>query len=154
MGKYEEEIKEAEEEIKMADHLIYVTSPVVKDKNLLTTAFDHIYKSFKSAINGYLLYKRHRKEIFSIPSNTKVKVKFFLEEFGKEFGIEKEDWKDYLDLERMGRRKEEGKHILMKENSLHFILEEYSTISIKVEDIRDNLLMIKNLLNKIKENAK
>lgn len=151
MEKYEEEIKKAEEEIKMADHLIYVTSPVVKDKNLLLSAFDHIYEAFKRAVNGYLLYKRNKKEIFSLPRGEKQKVNVFLKKFGNELGIGNEEQRNYLKFERTGRKKEKGKYSLLKKNSLHFVLEEYRTTSIKVDQIKDNLLMIKSLINKINE---
>lgn len=63
MSDYKSKIKKAEDEIQTADHLIYVTSPLIKDKDLLLSAFDHIYKSFQNAIHSYLLYKRERKEI-------------------------------------------------------------------------------------------
>lgn len=153
MKKYEEKIKEAEEEIEMADHLIYVTSPVVKDKNILSKAFDHVYESFRKAIRGFLLYKRRQKKIFSIPKDNRLEVEVFLKKFGEELGIKENEWQDYLELNKIGEKKEKGKYTLMKEDSLHFVLEKYNTTKIEVDDIKDKLLMMKDLINKIKGNA-
>lgn len=151
MEKYKSKIKEAEEEIEMADHLIYVTSPVVKDKNLFLSAFDHIYQSFKKAIYGFLLYKKRNKQVSSIPDNSKLRTRIFLEEFGRELGINKKEWQEFLKLDRSGRRKEEGKFTLLKEGSLHFILDDYNTTSLGIDEIKDNLLMIKELIKNIKK---
>ncbi len=62
--KFQENLEEAVKHLKIADHMTYVTLPLVNEKRLLIKIFDEIYKSVIGCINAILnyefLYKRIR----------------------------------------------------------------------------------------------
>lgn len=64
MEKYKENLIEASRHLRIADHMAYVTFPLVNEHRLLLKIFDEIYLSIINCINGILnyevLYKRVR----------------------------------------------------------------------------------------------
>lgn len=64
MEKYKENLIEASRHLRIADHMTYVTFPLVNEHRLLLKIFDEIYLSIINCINGILnyevLYKRVR----------------------------------------------------------------------------------------------
>lgn len=64
MEKYKEDLIEASRHLRIADHMTYVTFPLINEHRLLLKIFDEIYLSIINCINGVLnyevLYKRVR----------------------------------------------------------------------------------------------
>ena len=61
--KYQESLLAAIKDMKVADHIIYVTYPIVKDKQLLLKALDLVYESITNIINSTLQYDYMWKRI-------------------------------------------------------------------------------------------
>jgi hypothetical protein len=63
MEKYEEFFIIAKEKIQVADHMITMTFPLVKDPKILFLSLQNIFLSMTSAIKGILTYERLNKRI-------------------------------------------------------------------------------------------
>ncbi len=67
-------VKEAWRAFDTADHLAYVTYPLVKEDKLVMTITDHINNALQHAMNALLEYERLYKRISYIPSEFMSKI--------------------------------------------------------------------------------
>ena len=63
MEKFQENLVQAIKNLQIADHMAYVTYPLINEKRLLLKIFDEIYKSIISCINAILNYEYLYKRI-------------------------------------------------------------------------------------------
>ena len=63
MEQYEQNLKEAARHLQIADHMTYVTFPLINDYRLLLKIFDEIYGSIIGCVNAILNYEASYKRI-------------------------------------------------------------------------------------------
>ena len=63
MEQYEQNLKEAARHLQIADHMTYVTFPLINDHRLLLKIFDEIYGSIIGCVNAILNYEAMYKRI-------------------------------------------------------------------------------------------
>lgn len=67
--KYEEYLKEAEEELKRADHLIYVTLKYTRTADVIRNIIKRLVNFYDNAIISLLEYAKSKEIITSVPAN-------------------------------------------------------------------------------------
>ena len=67
MEKFQQHREDAKKYLGIADHLLLVTYPLVKDPKLLLTITENVYKGFENAMNAVLEYDRTFKKINVLP---------------------------------------------------------------------------------------
>ena len=67
MEKFRNLVLEANKALKLADHMLYVTYPLIKDNKLLVCILENIDKSIKKAIDAFIRYDLIYKRIRSDP---------------------------------------------------------------------------------------
>ena len=77
LPKYKEMFRKAEKEIKLTDHLIYVTYSVINDTKFLISIADHIITAAKLAVESLLEHERYVKRIEPFPRNFAVMVSIY-----------------------------------------------------------------------------
>ena len=77
MEKFRSIVLEANKRLKLADHMLYVTYPLVKDHKLLIHILENIDKSLKCSIDAYLRYDRIYKRIKANPETFLEKINIF-----------------------------------------------------------------------------
>jgi hypothetical protein len=78
--------------LKIADHIVYVTMPVINDRRLYIKAFLEIYKSVINSINCILFYEGEKLKFIESESE---RLQIFLNKYLKNYGFE-EDFKQKL----------------------------------------------------------
>ena len=63
MEKYQQHLQDAIKSLKLADHMTYVTFPLINEYRLLLKIFDEIYKSVINNVNAVLCYEYLYKRI-------------------------------------------------------------------------------------------
>ncbi len=63
MEKFQEALLKANQKLKIADHMVFMTYPLVKDNKLLLAIIDNIFLSLSSAMSAVLYYERTFKRI-------------------------------------------------------------------------------------------
>lgn len=63
MEKYKESLEKALKHLNVADHIIYITYPIIRDKRLLLKSLDSIYETIINLINAILQYEYLWKRI-------------------------------------------------------------------------------------------
>jgi len=77
MEQFQEAIQKANQKLKIADHMIFMTYPLVKDSKLLLSIIQNIFLALTSAMSAILYYERIFKKIPSFNDNFDSKFTIF-----------------------------------------------------------------------------
>ena len=97
MEKYQENLANAVKSLKIADHILYITYPVIKDKRLLLKSLDSIYDAMVDIINSFLQYDYIWKRIRLSP-DPKNNFEIFINQSSKNNNITREEVREILDF--------------------------------------------------------
>lgn len=86
---------------KTADHLIYVTYPLIKDIKLLINITENIYQAMLHGMNAILEYDKLFKRISQFPDDFETKVHIFKTSCAKRYNISREYIVMIEDLKRI-----------------------------------------------------
>ncbi|MEK6907619.1 MAG: hypothetical protein AABW45_03770 [Nanoarchaeota archaeon] len=70
-------LNQANKLFKTADHLAYVTYPLLKDNKLIITIAENLTEAMVKAMEAMLYYERNYKRIQHFPSDFKSKIEIF-----------------------------------------------------------------------------
>jgi hypothetical protein len=70
-------VLEANKHLRLADHMTYVTYPMLKDTKILISILDNLKKSLNKALDAYLYYERLYKRISFSPKDFTTKIDVF-----------------------------------------------------------------------------
>jgi len=87
---YLNHIIESERHLKIADHLLYMTYSLVKDKKLLLKILSEINTSILNCINGILQYEYLYKRI-TLTKDARTNFRIFINKCSKKYQIEKKE---------------------------------------------------------------
>jgi len=149
MEKFLENIQEAEKKIKTADHLAYITYPLLKDKRLFLVLLSEIKKSLICCINSILRYDYLYKRV-SLSPDTKTNFETFLNKSSKRFQItpkELEQIKNIFQFEECHRK---SSMEIMKEDKILILSPDLKQKIITIEQIKEFLQISKSILEKTK----
>jgi len=76
MEQFQEAIQKANQKLKIADHMIFMTYPLVKDSKLLLSIIQNIFLALTNAMSSILYYERLFKKIPSFNDNFDSSVSF------------------------------------------------------------------------------
>lgn len=82
-------LKEAQQCIKTADHLCFVTFPTVNDNKILLAIAENIYISMVSAMEALLQYEKEFKRLYNIPESFELKFDLFKATLSKRYNIDR-----------------------------------------------------------------
>ena len=81
-------LSQANRYFKTADHLVYVTYPLVKDHKLLITALENLYIAMRYAMDAVIYYDRLYKRIGPVPENFESRYQVFKMKCAPRYKIE------------------------------------------------------------------
>ena len=146
--------KEAVRTIRRADHLTYMTLPLVKDNKLILVIIENINISMIHGMNSVLEYERYYKRIGPLPQNFNSRFDIFRVKLINKYGISTEE----ADLIRMLKENIEAHKSSPVEFSRpdKFVIcnENYRMKTISIPEIKQYILIAKGFLKKIENIAK
>ncbi|MBU1204740.1 MAG: hypothetical protein KKA61_00880 [Nanoarchaeota archaeon] len=77
MEQFQEAIEKANQKLKIADHMIFMTYPLVRDNRLLLSIIQNIFLALANAMSSILYYERLFKKIPSFNDNFDSKFTIF-----------------------------------------------------------------------------
>ncbi len=96
MDKYEEHREKARKRLNIADHMLTMTYPLVKDSKILLAALENLFMAISYSIGSVLYYERMYKRIPPFHDNFESKFNMFRIKIVPRFKIDTK----YLDLIR------------------------------------------------------
>ena len=83
--KHEQLLQFAKKEIEVADHLLYMTYPMIKETKFLLAITDHIIKSGRAALQALLEYERFYKRIDAYPKNFALEISIYRQKLEEKY---------------------------------------------------------------------
>lgn len=143
--KHQENLKQAIRSLQIADHMTYVTFPLVNEQRLLLKIFDEIYKSIINCINATLNYEYLYKRI-SLYSNNKENIRTFTNKCAKNYNLNNEQIKQILEIIELNKKHKQSAMEFVKKNRVVILSDNLKTQTLDINKIKEYLLLAKELL--------
>ena len=98
MEKFQELRDTANKKLKLADHILTMTYPMVNDPKLLLSAIENLFLAFTYAMSSLLYYERLFKRVPPFSDNFKNKFELFKDKCSKKYNIDDEMIKTMQDI--------------------------------------------------------
>jgi len=136
MEKFQEHRDKAKKNLKIADHMLTVTFPLVKDSKLLLAVIENLFLSYTNAIASILYYERLFKRIPPFQNNFKSKFNMFKEKIIRKHNIDKDYLKEIEDIRDIILEHKKSPVEFRKKDRFVICSESYRIKSVKVDDIK------------------
>jgi len=140
-------LNSAKKNIILADHLTYVTFPVVKDNKLLLKILEEIANSLLNAINSILQYEYLYKRIH-IYQNPKDNFETFLK-LADKYSINQEQIKTIKEILQITENHKKSPLEFSKRDKLIILTDNSNFSQINIEKIKIFVLETKDIIRKI-----
>lgn len=149
MEPYQDHYRKAVDYFKSADHLIYVTLPVIKDVKLITTVLDNINLALLHGMDAMLEYERYYRRVLPLANNFDLRHDVFKKRLVGRYGFLKEDSELIAEIKALVDEKKGASMEFTKSGKFVICSENYRIKTISVEEIKKYLSTTKNFLIKV-----
>jgi hypothetical protein len=147
MEKFLENLIVAEKTIQTADHMIYVTFPLINDKRLLFKILQEMKNAVALCINSILQYEYLYKRI-KLYKDSRLNFKIFLERCVPRYGITKEEMSLILDLFDFVEKHKESPFEFVKDEKIVILSNGLRPKVMTVEKAKEFMMAAKSILKK------
>ena len=145
--KFEELIENAKRHIRTADHITYVTFPLLKEKRLLLKVLDDMYLVMVSIINAILQYDYVYKRI-NLYKSPLDNFDTFKRRCAKRFGITDEEINIIIEVFKIVNQHKNSPFEFMRKDKIVIMADNLHTETISIEKIKQYLAYTKSMLSK------
>ena len=149
MENYQEHYSKATGFFKSADHLMYVTFPVIKDVKLVTTILDNIYFALAHGMDSVLEYERHHKRIMPLANNFELRLDVFGNKVGGGYGFVKEEIDLIANVKKLRDDRKNATMEFTRQGKFIICSEGYRMKTISIEEIKKYLSTTRSFLLKV-----
>lgn len=139
----------ANELIKRADHMFYVTYPLIKDNKLIITMAENINNGMICAMDAILMYEKLYKRISIYPEDFRVKMDIFKDSVARRYNIDREQIVLIQDLKKFLEEKKSSGTEFVKNDKYVFFNQKQGLKSLGLDKIKQNLNISKEFLRKV-----
>ena len=143
MEKFQEARDKAKRNIKIADHMLSVTYPLVKDPKLLLAIIENIFLSYTNSVAAILYYERLFKRIPPFQDTFESKLNMFRERCLLKYNIDKSYLTEIQDIKDIIIEHRKSPVEFKRKDQFVICSDNYRIKSISINDI-------KNYINKAK----
>ena len=139
MAVFQERLDKAKQNIKIADHMLSVTYPLLKDSKLLLAIVENIFLSYTNSIAALLYYERELKKIPPFTDSFESKFNMFRERCVLKYNIEKSYLMEIHDVWDIIIEHKKSPVEFKRRDSFVICSESYKIKTITVNNIKDYL---------------
>lgn len=145
MEKYQENLKQAIRSLQIADHMTYVTFPLVNEQRLLIKIFDEIHKTIINCINAILNYEYLYKRV-QLYINNGENIRTFANKCAKTYNLSNEQIKRILEILELNKKHKQSAMEFVKKNRVVILSDNLKTQTLDIQKIKEYLLLAKQFL--------
>ncbi len=153
MEKFLENILAAEKKIHTADHLVYVTFPLIKDKRLLLKITQEIKNAATNCISSILQHEYLYKRI-NLYKDPKLNFKIFIKKCVPKYQITKEEVNLILELFDFMEKHKKSPFEFIKDDKIVILSNGLEPKTLTFEKTKEFLIIVKSILRKTHETFK
>lgn len=135
--------------VKRADHMFYVTYPLVKDNKLIITMAENINNGMICAMDALLMYERLYKRISLYPEDFKVKIDMFKDSIARRYNIDRDHIVLIQDLKRFLEERKKSGVEFVKDDKYVLFNRKQEVKSLGIDKLKQNLNISKDFLKKV-----
>lgn len=139
-------LEKARKSLEMADHLTYMTFPLVKENRLLLKVLDELYLSVLNTINSILQYEYAYKRI-QIYKDAKENFRTFMD-LAEKYKISQEQLKNLIEILNLGEKHKRSPFEFVKNDKIVIMSDNLKTATLNLEKIKRFLLETKDFIRK------
>jgi len=153
MEKFQENLAQAIKNLQIADHMTYVTYPLINEKRLLLKIFDEIYKSIICCINAILNYEYLYKRI-SLYKENNYNMQTFINKCAKNYGLTNRQIQGIIEILELNKQHKQSAMEFVKKDKIIILSDNLGTRTINIQKIKEYLLLAKELLMRANNKTK
>jgi hypothetical protein len=142
-------INRANELIKRADHMLYITYPLVRDNKLIITMAENISNGLICAMDAILMYEKLYKRISDYPEDFNAKMDIFKDSIARRYNINREHIILIRDLKMFLEERKNSKMEFTKNDKYILFNQKQELKSLGFDKLKQNLNMSKDFLKKV-----
>ncbi len=146
--KFIENLDKAAKNLQTADHLLYMTYPIVKEKRLLLKILNEVNVVVLSIVNAILQYEYLYKRI-ELYKDAKANFQIFREKCAPRYKISKEQLAKILEIFSLAEKHKRSPFEFVKDDKIVIINNSFKTDIITAEKMKEYIFISKDLLRKV-----
>jgi len=139
METFQEHMDKAKRNLKIADHMLSVTFPLVKDSKLLPAIIENIFLSYTNAIAAILHYERLFKRIPPFQETFESKLNMFRERCTQRYNLDKNYLIELQDIRDIIIEHKKSPIEFKRKDQFVICSDNYRIKAISVESIKSHL---------------
>ncbi|MBR9679308.1 MAG: hypothetical protein GON13_03500 [Nanoarchaeota archaeon] len=145
-----EELAEARKELKLADHMVYVTYKLLNDRKIMLSVARHINSALNNTIFAFLKNELRFKRIYHLPENEHLRLKYFLRDYSEQFALNFEGEEMIIKLDNL-RSMKSGGYNIQEGSVIHIVNGCLRVETLSVNMIKKYLSNARELINNIEK---
>jgi hypothetical protein len=141
-------LDDAQKHLKTADHMIYVTFPIVKEKRILIKVLEEIYKSVSMLIKTILQYEYHMKRI-KMHNDEKMNFEIFRQRCASRYNIKPEQTESIKEILMLAEKHKQSPFEFTRNDRFVIMSDNLKLESINIEKLKGFLAIIKDVVMKV-----
>ena len=147
MEKFQQAREKSVRNLRIADHMLYVTYPLIKDNKLLMSITENIFLAMTNAMASVLYYERLFKRIPPFHETFDSKYNFFTEKIVPRYNIDAKFMKNVKMVRDILMAHRESKVEFSRPDKFVICIDDYKTRSITENDLKNFVAISKQFLN-------
>jgi hypothetical protein len=147
--KYLTSLENAQKSLKIADHLAYVTYPMIKENKLFLQIISELSICTVYAINAVLQYEYYFKRI-TLFTDTDANLETFREQCVKRYGFTDNEVKILFEIMRLAKAHKNSPMEFVKDKNIVIMSDGMRTDTINIDKIKVMIATIKSVIGKSK----
>lgn len=148
MEKLKQLVAESNAQFRKADHLAYVTYPVVRETKLLYAIAEVIYDSLDKGVKAVLEYERMYKRIPLVPGTFETELEIF-KDVAEKYGFDRNIVLLLLDLRRLVKAKKDSPVEFVRKDKFVICDEDYTMNVLDINKVKAYVMDTRAFMDKM-----
>jgi len=147
------DLADARKELKLADHMVYITYKLLNDKKIIISVANHVCNALNKAIFAFLENEKRYKRIYHLPENKQLRIMYFLRDYSEQFRLSLDDEEMITKLNNLNNLSS-GSYNVERGDEIHIVNGSFKVETLSIVLVKRYLESAKLLINKIESNIK
>jgi hypothetical protein len=144
-------LKEANTSFRTADHMLYVTYPLIKENRLIISMTENLNNALIKAMEALLYYDRAYKRVEVFPDDFYSKFDVFKRECAIRYGIDRNYIALIQDLRDLINERKKSKMEFIRNDKYVICSDNYSVKTITIDKLKEYLNISKIFIRKVNQ---
>jgi len=140
-------VSKAVEELRLADHMIYITLPLLDDKGIFLNAVSHLGKAVREVVRSFMSREADYKRLSFMPPEDLL-INEFIGKYASQLGV-KGYTKMLKEVTAFNNMRSRSSIKLKRNNKFIVISPEYSMIALSIAEVKGYLGLAKEFISKM-----